>query len=81
MEYFIEDGVDYCNIAKTSYKIFCLAALEKSTKEFPLEFYLVMNVRIRLRFDGYPFNSSFPSVLIDVHSGVFIVNVHRKVMG
>ena len=35
----ITKGVDYCGPVKMSHKGFCLATLEKSTKEWPLGSY------------------------------------------
>ena len=35
-------GGDYCGLAKTSHKGFCLATLEKLTKDWPVGSYLVL---------------------------------------
>ena len=42
----ISEGVDYCRLLKTIYKVFYLAMFNKSTKECPLGSYLVMNTTI-----------------------------------
>ena len=56
-------GVDYCGPVKTSHKGFCLATLEKSLKDWPGGYYIVMksNPRvpggIQLMEIGYKYNS------------------------
>ena len=41
-------GVDYCGLAKTTHKGFCLAKLEKLMKYFPGGSYLVMKITPRV---------------------------------
>ena len=45
------DGIYYCRNLKTSYKVFCLAMLEKSTKESPEGSYPIMRISLRVPGD------------------------------
>ena len=49
----MDEGVDYCRPVKTSHKVFCLATLEKSTKEWSGGSHLVIRGTPRVTGDIY----------------------------
>ena len=44
----MNQGVDYCGMAKTSHKSFCLATLENLMKDWPGGSYIVMKIKTRV---------------------------------
>ena len=40
----VAEGVDFCGPVKTRHEGFCLSTLEKSTKEWPVGYHIVMNI-------------------------------------